>query len=85
MVFGFFGDCIDFLSMACTTFGVCTSLGMGVDIILAGLRRLDCRQGALCASNVPANACSAAEVEAVADDENYRLKEWKVMHFLQPG
>lgn len=79
MVFGFFGDCVDFLSMACTTFGVCTSLGMGVDIILAGLRRLSCRHGALCpnGSDVPANACGT-------DDENYKLKEWKVMHLLQP-
>lgn len=35
----------DFVSIACTTFGVCTSLGMGVDIIFTGLRRLDCGRG----------------------------------------
>jgi len=29
-VFGLFGDIIDGISIACTTFGVCTSLGLGV-------------------------------------------------------
>jgi len=38
VVHGLFGDFVDFVSTACTTFGVCTSLGFGVDIILAGLR-----------------------------------------------
>jgi len=35
------GDFIDALSIACTTFGVCTSLGFGVDSINSGLARLD--------------------------------------------
>jgi len=35
------GDMIDALSIACTTFGVCTSLGFGVDSINAGLNRLN--------------------------------------------
>ena len=42
VVHGLFGDFVDSVSMACTTFGVCTSLGFGVDIILAGLRRVEC-------------------------------------------
>ena len=48
VVNGLFGDWIDFVSMACTTFGVCTSLGMGVDIVFTGLRRLDCGHSAIC-------------------------------------
>jgi len=66
VVHGLFGDVVDFVSMACTTFGVCTTLGFGVDIILAGIRRVDCGMGATCASNVP------------MDDGSDRSKAWKV-------
>ena len=68
VVYGFFGDVVDFLSMACTTFGVCTSLGFGCDILLAGLRRVDCGTGAFCESNVPADDGS----------ESDKAKAWKV-------
>jgi len=37
---GIVGDCIDALSIACTTFGVCTSLGLGCTSILTGSERL---------------------------------------------
>eukprot|EP00854_Cymbomonas_tetramitiformis_P017014 gene17014-20227_t len=40
-VYGFLGDFIDAGSMACTTFGVCTSLGFGVSSINAGISRLN--------------------------------------------
>jgi len=40
-VLGIVGDLIDALSICCTTFGVCTSLGLGVESILAGMNRLD--------------------------------------------
>ncbi|EKX48971.1 hypothetical protein GUITHDRAFT_68154 [Guillardia theta CCMP2712] len=39
---GFVGDIIDSVAMACTTFGVCTSLGFGVMTMVHGLRRIDC-------------------------------------------
>ena len=38
---GFAGDLIDALSISCTTFGVCTSLGLGVSQINSVLARLD--------------------------------------------
>ena len=38
---GLFGDCIDALSIATTTFGVCTSLGLGVGTILNAMIRLN--------------------------------------------
>lgn len=41
LVYSPLGDLIDALSIACTTFGVCTSLGFGVDSIAAGLHKLD--------------------------------------------
>ena len=41
LVYSPLGDFIDALSIACTTFGVCTSLGFGVDAIAAGLGKLD--------------------------------------------
>jgi len=41
LIYGTLGDIIDALSIACTTFGVCTSLGFGVSSINAGLARLD--------------------------------------------
>eukprot|EP00232_Nephroselmis_pyriformis_P019914 CAMPEP_0182901104 /NCGR_PEP_ID=MMETSP0034_2-20130328/29354_1 /TAXON_ID=156128 /ORGANISM="Nephroselmis pyriformis, Strain CCMP717" /LENGTH=802 /DNA_ID=CAMNT_0025035437 /DNA_START=28 /DNA_END=2436 /DNA_ORIENTATION=+ len=40
-IYGFIGDIIDALSMACTTFGVCTSLGLGAASLNAGLHRQD--------------------------------------------
>jgi choline-glycine betaine transporter len=40
-VFGFWGDFIDVISVVCTTFGICTSLGMGVQQINAGIHRLN--------------------------------------------
>ena len=40
-VFGFFGDLIDTMSVVCTMFGVCTSLGIGVIQLNGGLRRLN--------------------------------------------
>jgi len=39
-IYGFMGDLIDVLSIVCTTFGVCTSLGMGVQQINAGIKML---------------------------------------------
>jgi choline-glycine betaine transporter len=36
-VYSFVGDLIDSISMACTTFGVCTSLGLGVSQLSAGI------------------------------------------------
>jgi len=66
VVHGLLGDFIDFVSMACTTFGVCTSLGMGVDIVFAGMRRLDCGHGAVCDSAIP------------VDDGCIASKQWKV-------
>lgn len=67
VVHGLLGDFIDFVSMACTTFGVCTSLGMGVDIVFAGMRRLDCGHGAVCDSAIP------------VDDGCIASKQWKVL------
>ena len=37
---GIVGDCIDALSIACITFGVCTTLGLGCSPILTGTQRL---------------------------------------------
>ena len=37
---GLIGDLIDALSISCTTFGVCTSLGLGVSVIANTLNRL---------------------------------------------
>eukprot|EP00397_Hematodinium_sp_SG-2012_P002832 GEMP01002840.1.p1 GENE.GEMP01002840.1~~GEMP01002840.1.p1 ORF type:complete len:882 (+),score=189.77 GEMP01002840.1:495-3140(+) len=39
-VFGVIGDCIDTMSAVCTMFGICTSLGLGVIDLVAGLKRL---------------------------------------------
>eukprot|EP00960_Hanusia_phi_P004061 118818-Hanusia_phi.AAC.1 len=52
--------------MACTTFGVCTSLGFGVMTIVNGLRRMDCEGGINCISNVPKN------------DGSHNAKVWQV-------
>jgi choline-glycine betaine transporter len=41
MSYGLLGDIIEVLSILCTIFGVCTSLGLGAGQILAGLKRLD--------------------------------------------
>ena len=38
VIHGVLGDFIDAVSMACTTCGVCTSLGFGADVIFAGIR-----------------------------------------------
>ena len=38
---GLIGDLIDALSISCTTFGVCTSLGLGVTTIATTIARLD--------------------------------------------
>ena len=40
-IYGTLGDIIDTLSIVCTMFGVCTSLGLGVIQINAGLRRIN--------------------------------------------
>ena len=40
-VYGWIGDLVDISSIVCTLFGVCTSLGLGVAQINAGLERLD--------------------------------------------
>eukprot|EP00930_Biecheleria_cincta_P039562 TRINITY_DN2718_c0_g1_i1.p1 TRINITY_DN2718_c0_g1~~TRINITY_DN2718_c0_g1_i1.p1 ORF type:complete len:1083 (+),score=158.12 TRINITY_DN2718_c0_g1_i1:304-3249(+) len=40
-IYHFWGDVIDVVSIVCTTFGVCTSLGMGVQQMNAGIRRLN--------------------------------------------
>ncbi len=40
-IYGFVGDFIDILSVICTMFGVCTSLGLGVMQLNAGLYRLN--------------------------------------------
>lgn len=41
MAYGFLGDMIEVLSILCTVFGVCTSLGLGAMQINKGLVRLD--------------------------------------------
>merc|ERR1719343_1728515 len=41
MCYGFLGDLIEVLSILCTVFGVCTSLGLGAVQINKGLVRLD--------------------------------------------
>mmetsp|Transcript_117995 Transcript_117995/g.378262 ORF Transcript_117995/g.378262 Transcript_117995/m.378262 type:complete len:377 (+) Transcript_117995:1-1131(+) len=41
MCYGVMGDLIEVLSILCTVFGVCTSLGLGAMQINYGLRRLD--------------------------------------------
>jgi len=41
LIFSPIGDCIDAIAIACTTFGVCTSLGLGVDAITAFGARLN--------------------------------------------
>lgn len=40
-IFGWVGDFIDILSVVCTMFGVCTSLGLGAIQLNAGFRRLN--------------------------------------------
>lgn len=40
-IFGYFGDVIDVFSVVSTMFGVCTSLGLGVMTLSAGLNRLN--------------------------------------------
>jgi len=40
-IYGLVGDLIDALSIACTTFGVCTSLGLGVTTIAATMNRIN--------------------------------------------
>jgi len=48
---GIFGDLIDSLSIATTTFGVCTSLGLGVTQLSAGLqfwKRFTCKEAENC-------------------------------------
>lgn len=40
-IFGYFGDIIDVFSVVSTMFGVCTSLGLGVMSLNAGLHRLN--------------------------------------------
>eukprot|EP00960_Hanusia_phi_P008859 254073-Hanusia_phi.AAC.1 len=52
--------------MACTTFGVCTSLGFGVMTMVNGLRRIDCGGGIDCVSNIPPN------------DGSHNAKVWQV-------
>lgn len=44
-IFGWMGDAIDIISVATTLFGVCTTLGLGVQQIGAGISRLN--------SNIP--------------------------------
>ena len=41
LIYSPLGDFIDALSIACTTFGVCTSLGLGVIAINNGLHKLN--------------------------------------------
>ena len=41
LIFSPLGDCIDAIAIACTTFGVCTSLGLGVDAITQFGNRLN--------------------------------------------
>jgi len=45
VIYGPLGDVIDALSMAATTFGVCTSLGLGVNSILIGMMHMDPKIG----------------------------------------
>ena len=40
-VYGFFGDGVDILTIMCTMFGVCTSLGIGVKLINGGIYRIN--------------------------------------------
>mmetsp|Transcript_46595 Transcript_46595/g.116728 ORF Transcript_46595/g.116728 Transcript_46595/m.116728 type:complete len:923 (-) Transcript_46595:217-2985(-) len=69
VVNGILGDFIDALSMVCTTFGVCTSLGLGVNVVIAGLHRINCGSGI-------ESECKNFNVPAVGDTEAY--KNWAV-------
>ncbi|KAK3749919.1 hypothetical protein QZH41_017372, partial [Actinostola sp. cb2023] len=40
-IYGFFGDGVDILTIMCTMFGVCTSLGIGVKLINGGIHRIN--------------------------------------------
>jgi len=40
-VYGLFGDIVDILTVMCTMFGVCTSLGIGSNVISGGIARLN--------------------------------------------
>lgn len=40
-IYGWMGDAIDIISVVCTMFGVCTSLGLGVMQLNAGVHRLE--------------------------------------------
>uniref|UniRef100_A0A7S1HHQ7 Uncharacterized protein n=1 Tax=Hemiselmis andersenii TaxID=464988 RepID=A0A7S1HHQ7_HEMAN len=69
VVHGILGDFIDALSMVCTTFGVCTSLGLGVNVVIAGLHRMDCGSG------IEAE-CVRNQVPNVGNSDEYR--NWAV-------
>eukprot|EP00282_Hemiselmis_andersenii_P038848 CAMPEP_0169444976 /NCGR_PEP_ID=MMETSP1042-20121227/10193_1 /TAXON_ID=464988 /ORGANISM="Hemiselmis andersenii, Strain CCMP1180" /LENGTH=891 /DNA_ID=CAMNT_0009556341 /DNA_START=80 /DNA_END=2752 /DNA_ORIENTATION=- len=70
VIHGLFGDFIDALSMVCTTFGVCTSLGLGVNVIIAGLHRIDCGSGR-------DSECPWVTVPSV-DDTSGAYRNWAV-------
>jgi choline-glycine betaine transporter len=40
-IYGLFGDMVDILTVVCTMFGVCTSLGIGVLLINSGVYRIN--------------------------------------------
>lgn len=56
---GLFGDLIDAISISTTTFGVCTSLGLGVSQLSSGLQFVKRYTGATCAHSVFAHVHSA--------------------------
>jgi len=63
-VYGLVGDFIDAISIACTTFGVCTSLGLGVFLIHSGIVRLHCSDK----NGVPTFPCKIPTVGDAATD-----------------
>jgi choline-glycine betaine transporter len=84
---GIFGDLIDSISIATTTFGVCTSLGLGVTQLSAGLqfwKRFTCKEKENCVSEggfwrsdtYGANRCFTAATGLVAKTYDNCAAEW---------
>lgn len=63
-VYSLVGDFIDAISIACTTFGVCTSLGLGVFLIHSGMVRLHCSDS----NGVPTFPCKIPTTGDAAKD-----------------
>jgi len=84
---GLFGDLIDAISIATTTFGVCTSLGLGVTQLSAGLqfwKRFTCKEAENCVDSggvwrsdtYGANRCFASASSATPVTYDNCQAEW---------